>query len=283
MKFTKAISSGLVRTYRSLKSILMVWVITFLAFATITIPLRSTVSAALGGSKATDMLSAGFDLDFWSDINSMAGFLPDLSIGVIFITLLLLIVYVFLNGGLFDSLRANSCSFTISNFFASSAKLFLSYMVATLLVLLMIIITVAVFIGVPVTIGQASGTIDSPGMVRLMKILRIVLGLVLIIFFLVIDYTRTWLAANDHRKVFKAMGYGFRATFKGFLGSYLFMLVIVILSVGFSWLSLKITGSMRAETGGALLLLFLVTQVLVFLRIAMKAWRYGGVTSMYEG
>ncbi|HUS86776.1 MAG TPA: hypothetical protein VMW76_06015 [Bacteroidales bacterium] len=282
MKFTKAISLGLTRTIRSAKSILIIWLITFLGFALFAIPLKGSIFQALGNSYGTELIRDGFNIDFWADLASVASFLPMISRGGLFLLFLFFIIYIFLNGGLFDSLRSNSCSYRISSFFGSSAKLFGSYLVATLLVVLMIIFAAGLIIGVPVLISRVGGSSDIDTMQAIYKITRIIFLFASLIFLLVIDYTRAWLAANDHKRVFKALGYGFKATFTSFFGSYIFMLLITAIQILYVWIVTRLLSGMQPSAPGGLFLLFILAQVLFFLKLVLRAWRYGGVTTLYE-
>ena len=281
MKFTKAISLGLTRTIRSFKSIFIIWSITFLVFALFAIPLRGSLFQALGNSYGTELIKDGFNLDFWADMASLTSFLPMVSRGGLFLLFLFFIIYIFLNGGLFDSLRSNSCSYKISSFFGSSAKLFGSYLVANLLVSFMIIFAAGLIVGVPVLISRAGGG-SEVATLKVFRIMRIVFLFVMLVFLLVIDYTRAWLAANDHKRVFKALGYGFKATFKSFFASYIFMLLITVIQIFYVWIVFRHLSGMQPSTGGGLFLLFILTQVMFFIKLALRAWRYGGVTTLYE-
>jgi len=164
----------------------------------------------------------------------------------------------------------------------ASAKLFFSYLFATLLVLLMIIFAAFLIIGVPLLIHSASDSSSDATMWKLAMILRIIFLLILPIFLLVIDYARAWLAANGPGKVGKALGYGFKAIFSSFMASYLFMAIIVIVQIILVFFVTRVVSGSQPQTGGGLLLLFIITQVLLFMKLYLRAWRYGGVTELYS-
>ena len=90
------------------------------------------------------------------------------------------------------------------------------------------------------------------------------------------------MAANDHRRVFKALGYGFRATFSSFLASVIFMALVVTIQVLFLWGGIKLMGAINPQTGGGLFLLFLTGQAVFIVKLLLRAWRYGGITALYE-
>ncbi len=278
MKLVKAFSSGLVRARHSIKPLIIIWIINLMAISLVAGPFQRFITTSVGNSNAAQMIKEGFNINFWADLGP--GLIPaisSLASGVLLLILILFFINIFLTGGLFDSLRENSRRYMTGNFFKSSAKLFFAYLLATLLVMFMILFFGGLVIGVPIIISRAS---DGDGLTTLVKISSIIFILSIPIFLLIIDYARAWLSANGPSKVFRAIAYGFKATFSGFISSYLFMLLMMAIQGGFVFLASKLL-SFNPETGGGLLVLFLLSQVLLFIRLFSRAWRYGGVVAMY--
>jgi hypothetical protein len=50
----------------------------------------------------------------------------------------------------------------------------------------------------------------------------------------------------------------------------------------YGWLVLRLLASIRPVTGGGIILMFILSQILFFIKIVLKAWRYGSVTSTME-
>jgi len=235
--------------------------------------------SAVGNSNATWMIADGFSIDFWSSLSpviqsSMGGLFK----GFLVLFIFYIFIGIFLNGGLFDALKTNVCGYPLKEFFKASAANFFSFFASTLLVMLMIFFAAGLIIGVPVLIVQ-SGSGGEKALFTVLKITRIVFILVLPIFLLVIDYTRAWLSASEQKRVFKALGYGFKATFGSFISSYMFMALIVAVQAGFLLLVSKALDFNPDGTGG-LFVLFLLTQVLFIIKVFLRAWRYGGVTTL---
>lgn len=282
MKFIKAFTSGAGRALRSVKALLIMWFLSFLMLAVFAFPLRSFIITALGNTASTGLLNEGFDISYFMNLGR--AFEPMMSAitgGLLVIILIFFLFYVFLNGGLFDSLLSNSYAYKPGDFFRASARYFLSYMIITLLIMLMILAVVFLVAAVPLIIQRASDSGSEEATWKLVGILRIILILVLPVFLLVADYSRVWLAANDHRKVFKALAYGFRATFRSFLSSYFFMLIMIIVQGAYALLVVKILSGYSPLTGGGLFVLFLLTQLLFLLKLYLRAVRYGGVAALY--
>jgi hypothetical protein len=82
----------------------------------------------------------------------------------------------------------------------------------------------------------------------------------------------------DRNVCFKAIGFGFSQTFKTFLSSFPLMIILLVVQLSFGWLVLKILPGIRPATGGGVFHMFLLSQILFFLKIMLKIWRYGSVT-----
>ncbi len=283
MKLIQAITSGIIRSIRSYKAVLLIWLITFLLLSLLSVPLKNLLVQLNGNSMSTELLKEGFNISYWVELNKGLASIGSLAgMGTLIALLLFQLVNVFLFGGLFDSLRSNRSGFKASGFFGSGARLFGSYFVANMLVFLMILASAGLIIGLPVVIVRGTESAGETTMFNVLKYIRIVFIVALLICLLVLDYARAWLAANDHSKVFKALGYGFRATFSSFLASLLFMAVVVTIQVLFLWGGIKLIDMFNPQKGGGLFLLFLLSQALFILKLFLRAWRYGGITELYE-
>ena len=106
--------------------------------------------------------------------------------------------------------------------------------------------------------------------------------LLLIILLLVVDYARAWQVIQARNRPLKAIGFGFSLTFRTFKSSYPLMIFIMAIQIIYGWLILNIIPGMNPVTGGGVLLLFLLSQILFIVKIFLKLWRYGSVTSMME-
>ncbi|MBS0011671.1 MAG: hypothetical protein KFF49_09700 [Bacteroidales bacterium] len=283
MRFIKAFSSGAVRAFRSAKALLIIWLLTFTVLAVFSYPLKAFLNSALGNTASTDLLNDGFSLSYFADLGqSFQALMSVLTGGILILLLVFFFLYVFLTGGLFDSLVVNKWSYKPGDYFRASARFFLSYLFIKLLVLLMILIAMFIIIGLPLIIQGAGSSGSEEVTLRLVKILRIVALLILPLFLLVADYSRVWIVANDQRKVFKALGYGFKATFRSFFSSYFFMLIMVIIQGLYIMLVTRFLSGYAPESGTGLFLLFISSQVLFLFKLYLRALRYGGVAELYQ-
>ena len=284
MKFIKAFTSGAGRALRSIKALFIMWLLTFSMLAVFSFPLKSYINSALGSTASNSILNEIFDIAYFTDMGEAFNpMMSAISGGMLIVLVVFFFLYVFLNGGLFESLLENKWSYKPSDFFRSSARYFLSFLVVMIFVILMTLVAMFIVIGLPIIISQG---IDSSGseerLWKLIPVLRIIAILVLPIFLLVADYARVWLVANNRKKIFQALGYGFKGTFKSFFSSYFFMLIMVLVQGLFVALVLKILGGYTPVTGGGLFLLFLLSQVMFIIKLYLRAVRYGGVATLYQ-
>jgi hypothetical protein len=96
------------------------------------------------------------------------------------------------------------------------------------------------------------------------------------------DYARAWQVSHEKNACFKAISFGFRKTFRTFYSSYPLMLIIMIIQVLYMWLVLRILHGINPQTGSGIIILFLASQILFFLKLFLKTWRYGSITAIME-
>jgi hypothetical protein len=283
MKILKSLGSGAKLAMRSWKVIIIVWFVMLLLVTLFVLPAKSIMRTGFGSSTVTELLRSGINVDVLSDLERyFASIVSYLSSGLFLFLMLGILLYSFFAGGLFKSVSNPSQVLSVPCFFRASAKYFWYFLGLWFFVILMILLSGLIIIGLPVgLISQAEN--HTPGVLQTVAVITglIFLGL-LIIFILVADYARAWLIATEKPALFKALGFGFSQTFSRFWSSFPMMLIIMVVMVLFAWLFSTITGAMRPETGGGLILLFLVSQFLVFVKILLKAWRYGSVTALME-
>jgi len=97
---------------------------------------------------------------------------------------------------------------------------------------------------------------------------------------LVADNSRRWITSTGSRKAFSALKAGFSSLGKKFFRSYLSILIIFIINLLLLYLAFWMTAVSVPEKGGMVFLFFVATQVLFFVRLYLKAWRYATVTEL---
>jgi Kef-type K+ transport system membrane component KefB len=139
-----------------------------------------------------------------------------------------------------------------------------------------------IIIVLPVSLASQSESSSDGGALKTAIIVTSFFLLIFTLLLLVADYARAWQASNDSNACFKAIGFGFRQTFRTFFSSYSLMLILLVVQGLYGWLVLSILPGMKPVKEGGIIILFLISQLLFFIKILLKTWRYGSVTKFME-
>lgn len=283
MNLFKALASGLVRTGKAWQGAILIWLSSLLTASLFLLPFRNYIRSALDGSTITERLRDGIDIEVLGDLG--AGFrnlISALPAGIFLLVLLAIAVGAFLNGGIFNSLKTPQKRFSFPDFFRASSKNFWSFLVITLVIGVLLYLLSIILIGLPVLLVTMSGSGSEKAPFIIVLISITVFLLLSLVFYLSSDYARAWQAAQEKPACFRAIGFGFRRTFRTLVSSWIMMLILILVQGLFAWLSFNIIAGWIPGTGGGVFLLFIVSQILVFLKCVLRIWRYGSVTSLME-
>jgi hypothetical protein len=281
MNIFKPFLSGLSRALRSWKWIVIIWLFTLILVSMLVMPFKASISAALGRSMITEKLAEGINIDVIADLGSnFTTIFSSISTGLFLLLFFGFLINIFLNGGLFSSLKTADSRFTSGQFFGRAGESFWSFLVITIIMALIIFLFALLIIGIPLAI--VGGSQREGAIYKTFIFTGIIFLIILPVFLLVADYARAWQAGNSTPACFKAIGAGFTQTFRHFFSSYPLMAVLMIIQFLFAWLVFCIISGMKPATGAGLLLLFLLTQLFFIIKLLLRTWRYGCVTSMLE-
>ncbi len=282
MKILYSVKSGFLRTLKSWKGVLIIWLCFLILVAIVALPLRNSLNSAFGASMITEKLSEGFNLMAFTDLGPIfKSLLSFISGGFLIVILIGYIINAFLTGGLFRSLKSDGGRFSSSDFFGACAKNFWSFLIITLIISLIIIFVSGIIILIAMLIVSASESMPEKGIYNIaFGSIIIVLALVPV-FLLVADYSRAWKISNSGSP-FMALGFGFRHTFRHFWTSYATMLIMILSQVLFGLIVMFVIPSWKPDTGSGVFLLFIISQLLIYARLLLKTWRYGSITSLME-
>lgn len=281
MKMLEHFKSGALRSVKAWKGILMIWLFTFAIVSLVALPLKAGITAFLGKSMITGLLRNGINIDVLVDMGkNLAVIFSSFSSGLLFLIFLVIILNAFLAGGIFTILKNDEKSRGTARFFYGGAMNFRSFFIITLINSLIIFVLFILIFVIPLSVindSESEGSVLKTG-----KILLLVLAVIVPVFMLVADYARAWNVTVGKSGGFRSLGRGFRLTFRKFFFSYLFMLILFMVQVAFGWLVYKIVSGFHPSTGGGVLMLFILSQLLFIIKITLKAWRYGSITSLVE-
>lgn len=283
MKIVDSAKEGLSRSLKSWKGILIIWLICLIFISLIVFPLKASVLSSFGNSTITDKLKDGFNSEVFNELGTTYNILGSFfSSGMILVLVLMFFVNSFITGGLFYGLRDVKGGFTFSEFFRASSKNFLSFLVISAFILLIIVLLSVLFIVIPVSVGVNSTAAPDVVAVHYGIIGSSIFLFFLIILLIVADYARAWQAANEQNNALKALGFGFRRAYKSFYSSYPLMIGLLVVQIIYGWIAYSVIDSIKSGSGTGVLFLFLVSQILFIFRLYLKTWRYGSMTRMME-
>ncbi|MFN8240916.1 MAG: hypothetical protein U0X39_09210 [Bacteroidales bacterium] len=282
MNYLKYIPDGFKRACGSWRWIVVTWLFTSLPVLLLTKSLRTILGRYFASSMITEKLDTGFNID--ALINS--GFdlrlvLSVLTGGFFLLVLIIPLVYIFLSGGIFKTLGSGNSRKDAGVFFAGSATNFFTFLGINLVVLAIFAGLTSLYFGIPAAISGFS--LSESSVFGLLKYSGLLLFLTIPVILLIVDFSRAWIVSGNERRVFKAVGNGFRLTFRSLPLSYIVMLLMVIVQVLYIFLVTRIISPIMPATPVMTFLLFLLSQILFVIKIFLKTARYGIVTAMFEG
>ena len=283
MKIIVAIRKGAYRSLKSWKGSMILWISSLAMVSLLEIPLKGALNAGFGRSMITEKLNDGFNLEVFADLGTyLNSLISYFSYGLFMLILAGIILNAFLTGGLFNALKETSGKYSSADFFRASSNNFWSFLIITLIISVIIFFLALFIIIVPVAVMIMARNPSGFSIVTAGIIASSIFLLFLPVLCLVADYARAWRLRNEKSSGFRALGIGFKMTFRYFLSSYTLIIIIIIVQILFGWLVLHILLGWRPTTGGGVFGLFLVSQLLFCFRLLLKSWRYACVTSLME-
>lgn len=283
MKIFDSLATGFLRALKAWKGVLIITISLLIAALLIINPVKRALNLAFGSSIALNEFLQNSSFDILVDLsNNITGLHSIFASGILLLIPAGILFYTFFSGGLFSYLRKDQGRFSVAMFFKESAQYFWPFLGITLLISLMGLFVSLFLTGIIYGISSVAES-DS---VTLQTILNAVSVLVMVVvmsvIFLIADYSRAHCVSDNKPPLFKSIGYGFKSTFGKFFPSFLMMVILIIVQVFFVWLITLLIMSWNPRSGIILFIMFVLSQVLVFVRMLLRSWRYGSVTSLME-
>ena len=283
MKIAAILSSGLTRSLKAWKGVLIVWIVLFLLVILVASPMKSALSAGLGKSTITEQLKNGINADVFADLGPVFKSLTSyLSKGLLMILFVGFVINSFLSGGLFNSVRSDSGKFSTQEFFRISAKKFWSILVISLIMSIMILSLSIFIVIIPVSLISMAEKTSEVIIFNSAILLSSLYLFTVIILLISADYARAWQASHEKNACFRAISFGFRQTFRTFYSSYPLMLIIIIIQVIYMWLVVKMLQGIMPQSDPGIFFLFLISQILFIIKLFLRSFRYASITALME-
>jgi hypothetical protein len=283
MKIRRSLVSGIRKALRAWKGVLIVWLFSFVPAFLYVVPLRSALRSGFGKSMMTEKFAVGFDLEAFLDLgSSLPSVISSMTSGFILLLIVSIILNAFLTGGVFDALSGEKPRFSTSEFFRAGSVNFWSFLMITLAMSFILIFFSGALLLVTMGIVAGFETIPEKKTYIIQMISLLFVVLLSPVFILAADFARAGKASGSSMSGISAIGFGFSRTFSEFWSAYPMMLLLIacqLLPAVFAYYLIPVW---RPVTGKGVFLLFITTQMILFLRFFLKAWRYGSVTALME-
>jgi len=283
MKIFDSIKTGCTRASRSWKGIFVIWIVSLFLVSIVALPLKSTFNSAIGKSMITEKLSNGIDVAVFADLESTFGnMVISWTTGLLILILVNFFLNAFFSAGLFSSLRSDTPSLRLSDFFRSSAKYFWSFCLISLLTDLVIMFLFILIILVPVAISMHPGASWGSTVFIIAIVASSVFLLLTLVLLLIADFARAWQVSRERKESVGAIKQGLGYAFRTFSSSYALMILFMLIQVACIAIAIMTIGSAEPSGAKGIILLFILSQVLFVVRIYIRTSRYGAITRLFE-
>lgn len=264
------------------------WVLLYLlnfAFALLTaFPFSGFLSKTVGHTLANSKMLGGFDYEFVTDFMREYGggmsVILNLSFGIIG---LFFIFSIFWMGGILSVLKVNSPTFSFQKFWQGSTIYFWRLTRLTFYFFIMHALVLGIFVFL--FISQGVNPLEVESEIPIINRFKIFVPIYLIlatILFMIQDYAKVHIIHHDGKVITQPIKSAFRFVFKNFrkcFGLYLLNILTFFTFFGIYWL---LSNSFKSDTTPTILLFFIIGQIFILSRIAVKLLNLGSAFSLYE-
>ncbi len=282
MKSVTSYLYGFSAAMKSLRMILLIYLAYLVIALLLAVPFYGLFRSVAGNSQLPDSLMKGFDATAIRELLASGGksfgfylqaFLPWI--------LAFLLLQVYLNGGIFSWVSNPRGRFNISLFHLHGRKYFWRFL-KLMIYFLIIHLIIILILYIPYILWSSPDKALTDE--QIMQPLFFIVGahLVLLVFlFLLADVVKSSLFEQDSPRVLKTIFRCLKSAFKRFFSFYFLGLLLLILPLilfaGFYLLRSSLSG----ESTGAILVIFLFQQLMVFIRVFLRVWRLGAAYSYH--
>ncbi len=284
MKIVKAYSAGLISAAKSKRMTTLIYAATLLLALVIAIPFHAVVTARAGNTMALSSLVKHFDYTSYTDFMRQSGkAIRPFLLTAVWMGFFFLIFTIFFSGGVLTILNEEN-KLNIKEFLSGCGKFFMRYL--RLAIYMLIIISVVeglLFFAIGAVLVSAYPSVQSEASLFYMFLVGAIVCLVFFILFLAIsDYAKVILFREDSKKVLKSMWTSTRFVFRHFFGAYFLYLLVLIAPVVFFILYFLLDESIGMVSGFTIFIMFLIQQILIWLRTWVKIWFLGSELTYFD-
>jgi hypothetical protein len=281
MKILIALKHGIIQSSKSWKAVLLIWFTLFLMVSLISYPVKGMMISGFGNSMVVERLEKGIDIEIMSDLlHQTNGILPAFGNGLFILFIVNFFINAFFNGGLFYNVSPYFTHFSFSGFWIACSRNFWRFLVIDLIMSFFILFITVVIFSAPLLMLEMESDKTDKNVIQIFYLAGFIYMILMPVLLLAADYARAWQVNQGKNRWFASIGFGFIQCFRTLLSSWITMFVILIIQ-GLCWfLILRVIPVLVPSTNKGLILLFIISQALIMLKIYLKIFRYGCVSSL---
>lgn len=262
----------------------LIYAVTLLLALVIAIPFHSVLIAQAGNTMALSSLVKHFDYTSYTDFMRQSGkaLTPFLGAAV-WMGLFFLVFTVFFSGGVLTILGEEN-KFNLKEFLSGCGKFFMRYLrLAIYMVIIISVVEGLLFFAIGAVLVSAYPSVQSEAsLFYIFAAGAIVCLLFLILFLTISDYAKVILFREDSKKVLKSIWTSTKFVLRHFLGAYFLYLLLLIAPVVLFILYFLSDESIGMVSGFTIFIMFLIQQILIWLRTWIKIWFLGSELTYFD-
>ncbi len=287
MTATKAYIAGWKATLKTQRMWWLFYGITFVMALITALPVKGFLSTSVGNSLALNKSLPGFDYTFIGDVLNEYGVSIDMILNQsIAMVLLFYLVTVFLTGGLLAVFKERPVAFDGAVFWRGCSMYFWRVLRLSIYFILIHLLLLGIFAALYFSMTNYMNPFKADSEVGWINNFRILGAIYLIIasfLFLVHDTAKWHMVHTGRYLLVRPFWETFGIVFKKLGRFFLLFLLNGLTFLLFFGIYYFLKNTFEANTGFSILLLFLLSQVFVWLRVGLKFLNLSSVGYLYEG
>ena len=279
----KGLRSGISTIGRNKKMIFVYYFFNLVFGLLVAIPFYAVVSNLAGNTLIGEKLGGRMDIDFFFEFLIKSSNAMDALKGIALVIPVLYGVWgIFLSGGAYACL-VRSEHYTAQVFWGNAAKFFWRFFRLFLLSIPVFVILFCLQFVETGIVRLLYGKDPYESVIYWGAWIRVGFGYIgILLYFLILDYARIYTVAMDEWRMWKALWFGIRFSFRHFFTTFGLSLVIFILGIILLFIYNPVADLMHNPGALILLALFIVQQLYMLVRMMLKLTLYSSQVRIFE-
>jgi hypothetical protein len=278
-----SLKSGIASTLKNKRMVFVYYLMNLIFGLIIMLPMYFLLNRIAGNTLMMEKMAGRLDIDFFFELLiKQSSTLFSLRGLFLFVPMVYWLFGLFLSGGAY-AIFISDVKYSPSVFWSGSAKYFGRFF----RLFLWSIPVFAVFYCIQfIEIGVERliyGSDPYQNIIWWGTWIRVGIGYIgILIYYLVLDYTRIDVVINDETKMRRALWYGIKFTFRNFFKTFNLTLILFLIGIAALVIYNPIVNSLHAPSGFIIFTLFIVQQIYMFVRMILKLTLYSSQVSLYN-